>query len=84
MSNKKCTRRGLLIKEIKHDWDELNISFKSLIIVCTLLFLVVILIALFSNGGRGVNNSIEVVFRTTLASVFGCMVFLLIKVRIIS
>lgn len=71
MSNKKCTRRGLLIKEIKHDWDELNISFKSLIIVCTLLFLVVILIALFSNGGRGVNNSIEVVFRTTLASVFG-------------
>lgn len=71
MSNKKCTRRGLLIKEIKHDWDELNISFKSLIIVGALLFLVVIHIAFFSNGGVGVKNSIEVVFRTTLASVFG-------------
>lgn len=71
MSNKKCTRRGLLIKEIKHDWDELNISFKSLIIVGALLFLVVILIAFFSNGGRGLKNSIEVVFKTTLASVFG-------------
>ena len=71
MSNKKCTRRGLLIKEIKHDCDELNISFKSLIIVGALLFLVVIHIAFFSNVGVGVKNSIEVVFRTTLASVFG-------------
>lgn len=31
----------------------------------------VILIAFFSNGGRGLKNSIEVVFKTTLASVFG-------------
>lgn len=71
MSNKKCTRRDLLIKEIKHDWDELDISFKSLIIVGSLLFLVIILIAFFSNGGIGIKNSIEVVFRTTLSSIFG-------------
>ncbi|HBI92759.1 MAG TPA: hypothetical protein DDY58_10185 [Terrisporobacter glycolicus] len=71
MSNKNCNRKNLLIKEFKHDWDELNISFKSLIMVGIVLFLVVVLIAFFSDGGNGVKNSLEVVFRSTLASVFG-------------
>ena len=71
MHNKKCTRRDLFIKEIKHDWDELNVSFKSLIIVGALLFLMIILIVIFSSQGIKVNNSIELIFRTTLASVFG-------------
>ncbi|MGL5378404.1 hypothetical protein [Clostridium sp.] len=66
-----CSRKSLLIKELIHDWDELNIAFKSLIIVATLLFIVIVLIAFFSDGGSGINNSLEVVFRTTLASVFG-------------
>lgn len=71
MSNKNCSRRKVLINELKHDWDELNISFKSLIIVGIILFICVILISFFSDGGPGIKNSIEVVFRTTLASIFG-------------
>ncbi|WP_419726470.1 hypothetical protein [Terrisporobacter petrolearius] len=71
MANKNCNRKNLLIKEFKHDWDELNISFKSLIMVGIVLFLVVVLIAFFSDGGNGIKNSLEVVFRSTLASVFG-------------
>lgn len=71
MSNKDCNRRNLLIKEFKHDWDELNISFKALIMVGIILFLVVVLIAFFSDGGSGIKSSLEVAFRSTLASVFG-------------
>jgi len=71
VANKNCNRKNLLIKEFKHDWDELNISFKSLIMVGIVLFLVVVLIAFFSDGGNGIKNSLEVVFRSTLASVFG-------------
>ncbi|MCC3867700.1 hypothetical protein [Terrisporobacter mayombei] len=37
MSNKDCNRKDLLIKEFKHDWDELNISFKALIMVVILI-----------------------------------------------
>ncbi|MGL5329797.1 MAG: hypothetical protein ACRDD7_11035 [Peptostreptococcaceae bacterium] len=67
----KYNRRELLRKELFKDWDALNIAYKSLIMVCVLLFIIIILIAFFSNGGNGVQNSLEVVFRTTLASVFG-------------
>lgn len=71
MSNKNCNRRKILINKFKHDWDELNISFKALIIVGIVLFLVAILITFFSDGGQGTKNTIEVIFRSTLASVFG-------------
>lgn len=66
-----CNRRNVLLKELIHDWDELNIAFKALIIVGMVLFMVVMCIAIFSNGSKGIANSIEVVFRSTLASVFG-------------
>lgn len=66
-----CNRRNVLLKELIHDWDELNIAFKALIIVGMVLFIVVMCIAVFSNGSKGIANSIEVVFRSTLASVFG-------------
>lgn len=71
MSKKNCKRKNILINKFKFDWDELNISFKSLIIVGIILFIVIILIAIFSDGGQGTKNTIEVVFRSTLASVFG-------------
>lgn len=71
MANKKCNRKNILINEIKHDWDELNISFKALIIIGMMLFLVVLIIAIFSDGDQGIKNSIAGVFRTTLVSVFG-------------
>lgn len=65
-----CNRKEILIKELIHDWDELNIAFKSLIIIGIVLSIVVLSIAIFSDGGKGIQNSIEVVFRSTLASVF--------------
>lgn len=71
MDNKNCTRRKLLKKELINDWDELNISFKTLILIGLILFVVVISITLFSDGGEGIKRSIETVFRSTFASVFG-------------
>lgn len=71
MSKKNCKRKYILINKFKYDWDELNISFKSLIIVGIILFIVIILIAIFIDGGQGTKNTIEVVFRSTLVSVFG-------------
>ncbi|MGL4912825.1 MAG: hypothetical protein ACRC3Y_10405 [Romboutsia sp.] len=71
MKSDDCNRRKLLFKEFIHDWDELNIAFKSLIIIGIALFVVVMLFAFFSDGGKGIKNSLEVVFRSTLASVFG-------------
>lgn len=70
-----------LIKEFIKDWDELNIAFKALILIGLVLFIVVISIAFLSNGDTGIKNSIEVVFRTTLASVFGFLLSSNIKKR---
>ena len=71
MPDKNCKRKNILLNKFKYDWDKLNISFKSLIIVGIILFIVVILIAFFSDGDQGTKNTIEVVFRSTLVSVFG-------------
>lgn len=71
MANKKCSRRKVIFNKFKEDWDELNVSYKSLILVGVLLFIVVILITFFSDGGQGTKNTIEIIFRSTMASVFG-------------
>lgn len=81
MKEKNCNRRAFIKKEIMHDWDELNIAFKSLIFIGLTLFAVVISIAAFSNGGNGIQNSLEVVFRSTLASVFGFLLSSNIKIN---
>ncbi|MGL4911407.1 MAG: hypothetical protein ACRC3Y_03150 [Romboutsia sp.] len=71
MDKKDCNRKNILKKEFVNDWDELNIAFKLLLCIGLVLFIIVIAIAFFSNGEHGLKNSLEVVFRTTLASVFG-------------
>ena len=71
MDKKQCSVKKILIREFVNDWLELNIPFKTLIILGAILFIVVIGIAFFSDGGNGIKNTIEVVFRTTLASIFG-------------
>lgn len=81
MKNKECSRSYLLLKEFIHDWDELNIAFKALIIIGMILFIVIILIAIYSDGGTGIKNSLEVVFRSTLASVFGFLLSSNIKMN---
>lgn len=81
MNKEKCNRKKILTKEFIKDWDELNIAFKALILVGLILFFVVVSLAFFSNGGVGMQNSIEVVFRSTLASVFGFLLSSNIKNR---
>lgn len=71
MQDKDCSRKKVLLQELYKDWDKLNLAFKSLIIIGIVLLISVIIIAFFSDGGSGSKNSIEVVFRSTLASVFG-------------
>jgi len=75
----KCNRKKLLIKELINDWDELNISFKALIIIGMILFILVIFTAIYSDGVDEVQNSFEVVIRSTLASVFGFLLSSSIK-----
>lgn len=70
MSNKNCNRKKFTNK-FRQDWNELNLYFKSLIIVGIILFLVVILVTIFTNTEQVAKNQIGGVFRTTLASVFG-------------
>ena len=79
MKKEECDRRNLLKEELISDWDELNIAFKSLIIVGIILFIVIILIAFFSDGESGVKNSMEVVFMSTTASVVGFLLSSSIK-----
>ena len=79
MKKEECDRRNLLKEELINDWDELNIAFKSLIIVCIILFIVIIAIAFFSDGETGLKHSLEVIFRSTLSSVFGFLLSSSIK-----
>ena len=79
MKKEECDRRNLLKEELISDWDELNIAFKSLIIVGIILFIVIIAIAFFSDGETGLKHSLEVVFRSTLSSVFGFLLTSSIK-----
>ena len=46
MEDKKCKRRDILVRELINDWDELNISFKALIVVGVILFLIVLFMVL--------------------------------------
>ena len=71
MPDKNCKRKNILLNKFKYDWDELNISFKALIVIGIVLFLVVILFTFLSDGGKGTKNTIQGVFSSTLASVFG-------------
>jgi hypothetical protein len=79
MKKEECDRKNLLKEELISDWDELNIAFKSLIIVCIILFIVIIAIAFFSDGETGLKHSLEVIFRSTLSSVFGFLLSSSIK-----
>ncbi|MGL4797608.1 MAG: hypothetical protein ACRC1Y_06230 [Paraclostridium sp.] len=81
MKNKNCSRRKIIKREFINDWDELNIAFKALIFIGITLFIVIISLALFSDGGICIRNSLEVVFRSTLASVFGFLLSSNIKIN---
>jgi hypothetical protein len=81
MRNKGCDRRRALLEELCNDWDKLNISAKALIITSILLFIAVIFITFYSNGDNGMRQSVEVVFRSSLSSVFGFLLSSNIKTQ---
>lgn len=60
-----------LKSELKHDWDELNLAAKSLVVISALLFIIIIYFAVIDTKSLKVSNDIEVIFRSSLASVFG-------------
>jgi len=71
MRDKNCNRRKALKEELIDDWDKMNIATKSLVFVGMILFITSIFITIYSKGNEVALKSIEVVFRSSLASVFG-------------
>ena len=71
MRDKNCNRRNALKEELINDWDKMNIATKSLVFVGMILFITSIFITIYSKVSEGALESIEVVFRSSLASVFG-------------
>ncbi|WP_455538559.1 hypothetical protein [Terrisporobacter sp.] len=60
-----------LLEELKKDWDQLNLAAKSLVFVGGLLFVLIIYFTIFGSRKLEYSNKIEVIFRSSLASVFG-------------
>ena len=60
-----------LLNELESDWDKLNLAAKSLVIMGGLLFVIEIYFTLIGGGNLAISNKIEVIFRSSLASVFG-------------
>jgi hypothetical protein len=71
MRDKNCNRRKALKEELVDDWDKMNIATKALVYVGMILFITSIFITIYSLGNVGMLKSIEVIFRSSLASVFG-------------
>lgn len=71
MKNKDCSRIRILIEELVDDWGKLNLAAKSLVIIGIILFICVMIIALYGSVDEGIAKSLEIVFRSSLASVFG-------------
>lgn len=60
-----------LLREIRNDWDELNLAAKSLVLIAIILFGIIIFFTLCGSTSIEAKGRIEVVFRSSLASVFG-------------
>ena len=64
-------RKKALLNQLESDWDKLNLAAKSLVIMGGLLFVIEIYFTLIGGGNLAISNKIEVIFRSSLASVFG-------------
>ena len=67
----KFCRLQALIEELLIDWDKLNLAAKLLVYLGFFLVLSTIFIAICDEKDIDLYNRIEVIFRTSLASVFG-------------
>ncbi|MEF9990983.1 MAG: hypothetical protein RRZ84_01710 [Romboutsia sp.] len=67
----KNNRFRVLKKEIMSDWDKLNIAAKILVIAGALIFMTSIFIAFYDVPSNQITRDIEVIFRSSVASIFG-------------
>lgn len=69
--NVKYYRIQALIEELVDDWDDLNLAAKILVYLGFFLIFATIFISIYESKNMELYTTIEVIFRTTLASVFG-------------
>lgn len=54
MKNKDCSRIRTFIDQFVDDWDKLNLAAKSLVIIGIILFICIMVIALYGGVNEGV------------------------------
>lgn len=59
-----------LKSELKHDWDELNLAAKSLVIIGAMQLGIIIYFSVIDVVSLQISKNIEVIFRSSLASIF--------------
>lgn len=67
----KLCRIQALIEELLMDWDKLNLAAKLLVYIGFFLVFSILFMAIYESNDTDLNARIEVIFRTSLASVFG-------------
>ena len=60
-----------LIEELLMDWDKLNLAAKLLVYIGFFLIFATVFISIYKSQNISLYRNIEVIFRTSLASVFG-------------
>ena len=67
----KSCRIQALIEELIIDWDKLNLAAKLLVYIGFFLIFSTVFISIYKSKNVDLYETIEVIFRTALASVFG-------------
>ena len=67
----KSCRIQALIEELLMDWDKLNLAAKLLVYIGFFLIFATVFISIYKSQNISLYRNIEVIFRTSLASVFG-------------
>lgn len=67
----KCSKRKALLQELSNDWFNLNLAARALITIGIIVFLASLFVAFYNHTSEAIYKSIEVVFRSSVASIFG-------------
>ena len=67
----KCSRRKALKEEISNDWNKLNLAAQILVLVGGFIFIATVFLAFYKISDDSLYKSVETVFRSCLASIFG-------------
>ena len=71
----KSCRIQALIEELLMDWDKLNLAAKLLVYIGFFLIFATVFISIYKSQNISLYRNIEVIFRTSLSSVFGFFMF---------